>query len=177
MSLVQVTEAAVKKVKPLLVFSYGNPARGDDALGPLLTDQLADWLSQSSAQNPLGERVEILTDYQLQIEHVTDLYGREQVVFVDASVSCPQPYRFRAIQAEDDASYTTHALKPQALLQVYEQVYQQVPPPCYLLEIRGYHFELGEALSKGAALNLGHALVFVQSNCLTDQPYDRTKPA
>lgn len=150
-------------VRPLLIFSYGNPARGDDALGPLLTDKLEDWLQQNSPANPLSEQLDILTDYQLQIEHATDLQGREAVIFVDASVSCPSSHRLSEIRAEQDASYTTHALKPQALLQVYQQVYQQPPPPCYLLEVKGHRFELGEGLSAEAGVNLEHAFDAVKA--------------
>ena len=47
---------------PLLVFGYGNPSRGDDALGPALVD----WLRR---QRRGGAEVELLTDFQLQIEH------------------------------------------------------------------------------------------------------------
>ncbi|MDP2785684.1 MAG: Ni/Fe hydrogenase, partial [Sulfurimicrobium sp.] len=64
---------------PLLVFGYGNPSRGDDALGPLLLEQLA------ALNLP---HVELLTDFQLQVEHAVDLQGRERVLFIDASVSC-----------------------------------------------------------------------------------------
>lgn len=149
-------------VKPLLVFSYGNPARGDDALGPLLTDRLSEWLAQDTPHNPLHDRVEILTDYQLQIEHATDLQGRTTVIFVDASVSCQSPHRLHELQPEQDASYTTHALQPPALLQVYQQIYQQPPPPCYLLEIRGYQFELGATLSAGADASLASAVAFMK---------------
>ena len=38
-------------VAPLLVFGWGNPSRGDDALGPLLVEQLA---AQAQAQLPVG---------------------------------------------------------------------------------------------------------------------------
>jgi hypothetical protein len=68
--------------RPLLVLAIGNPSRGDDALGPLF----------ASARGELARRrdrrgqVELLTDFQLQIEHALDLVGRARVVFVDASV-------------------------------------------------------------------------------------------
>ncbi len=38
------------------------------------------------------------------------------VIFVDASVSAPEPYDFHELQAERDESYTTHAMSPAAVL-------------------------------------------------------------
>ncbi|MDP3326412.1 MAG: Ni/Fe hydrogenase, partial [Hydrogenophaga sp.] len=68
------------QVAPLLVFGWGNPSRGDDALGPLLVEQLAGLAQMSSG------RLECLTDFQLQVEHALDLRGRERVLFVDAAI-------------------------------------------------------------------------------------------
>ena len=70
----------------------------------------------------------MLTDFQLQIEHVMDLEKRERVIFVDASVSGKAPFEFYQIQADKDDSYTTHAMSPQSLLAVYEKVNKQTPP-------------------------------------------------
>ena len=70
-------------IASLLIFAYGNPSRGDDALGPLLLERL------QALNLP---HVETLTDFQLQVEHAYDLQGRERVLFIDASVSCTAPY-------------------------------------------------------------------------------------
>jgi len=64
---------------PLLVFGWGNVSRGDDALGPLFVQRLPEMLD--AAQR---DRVELLEDYQLQVEHTLDLADRERVLFVDA---------------------------------------------------------------------------------------------
>ena len=63
------------QVAPILIFTYGNPSRGDDALGPAMYDLLVKHQRETSE---LG-RVELLTDFQLQIEHAVDLQGRESV--------------------------------------------------------------------------------------------------
>ena len=99
-------------VAPLLVFGWGNLSRGDDALGPLCIERLR------ATPGPSG-RVDYLDDYQLQIEHALDLVGRQRVLFIDASLSCLAPFEVTQLLAEHDASFTTHALSPQALLQVY----------------------------------------------------------
>jgi len=96
----------------LVVLAVGNPSRGDDALGPLFLERLAELREQGGN----WDGVELLTDFQLQIEHAVDLEGRALVLFVDASVSCPPPYQFTRLQPARDASYTSHALSPAAVL-------------------------------------------------------------
>jgi len=141
-------------VRPVLVFAWGNPSRGDDALGPALLEML------EARQREGGEfaGVELLCDYQLQVEHALDLQGRERVLFVDASMSAQPPCEFTSLCPERDASYTTHAMTPGAVLAVYEQINGRPSPPAWLLSIRGYAFELGTPLSPQAAVNLQDAV-------------------
>lgn len=133
-------------VSPFLVFAIGNESRGDDALAPLLVRQL---LSEG-----ISPHIELIEDYQLQVEHVTDLVGRSTVLFVDADMSCEAPFQFSEIAAAQDNSYTSHAMTPFALLHTYRQVYGTDAPNSFLMRIRGYGFELGESLSKEAEANL-----------------------
>ncbi|MDP2794309.1 MAG: hydrogenase maturation protease [Sulfurisoma sp.] len=136
-----------------LVFGWGNPSRGDDALGPLLVERIAALALPG---------VECLTDFQLQVEHALDLAGRSRILFVDASVDCASPYAVSTIQPSRDASFTTHAMTPAAVMQVYVDLHDADPPPCTLLAIRGEHFELGEPLSPAAAKHLDAALIWVR---------------
>ena len=138
---------------PHLIFTWGNPSRGDDALGPALYELLQQ-------ENFSG--VDVLTDFQLQIEHSIDLEGRKRVLFVDASTSAEAPFAFSRIQPEQDASYTTHAMSPQALLSVYRQVNGCAPPPAWLLSIRGYEFGLGLPLSTAANSHLLAAFEYIK---------------
>ena len=131
---------------PLLVFGWGNPSRGDDALGPL---------SVEAMQLP---GVECLTDFQLQVEHALDLKGRQRVLFVDASADAAAPFTVERIEPARDASFTTHAVSPQAILQVFREVEAEPPPPCWLLAIRGDAWELGTAPSDSARQNLKEAI-------------------
>ncbi|OHX36894.1 hypothetical protein BJL95_19525 [Methylomonas sp. LWB] len=138
-------------LKPVLVFAYGNPSRGDDALGPLLLEAL---------ENQVGTNtVEFIVDFQLQIEHALDLQGRRVAIFVDASVKAEMPYQFSRLMPLRDRSYTSHAMSPAALLDVYQALYGS-PPPTFLLGIAGLSFELGEVLSPDAAQNLALAVEF-----------------
>jgi hydrogenase maturation protease len=140
----------------ILVFGYGNPSRGDDALGPNLVAALE---SRFGADPEL----EFLTDFQLQIEHALDLKGCSLVLFADAHVSCAPPFEFQRLDGARDDSYTTHAMSPAAVLQVYARLNRENPPPTFLLSIRGHCFGLGDALSEAACDNLAAATDFCQT--------------
>ena len=133
---------------PVLLFAIGNPSRGDDALGPLLLDRLADAASAA---------VERLTDFQLQIEHTLDLHQRRLVLFIDASVDRSAPLRLSRLRPARERAYTSHALAPAALLKLYREVHGSPPPACFQLAIAGYGFELGAPLSARAESNLKRA--------------------
>ena len=137
---------------PLLIFGYGNPSRGDDALGPALIRRLARYPATPW---------ELLTDFQPQPEHALDLVGRARVILVDADVSLAAPYRLAPVIPDRAASYTTHAMSPGALLWVHSHIGYGPPPPCLLLRIRGYHFALGAPLSAGARDDLDRAEGFL----------------
>ena len=150
-------------VKPILVFTWGNPSRGDDALGPEVFDRL-------SQEKLTG--VDLLTDFQLQIEHAIDLESRQTVLFIDASANAKPPFEFYALSPSEDQSYTTHAMSPQALLAVYNKINHQPQPEAFMLSIRGYEFGLGLPLSSGAAANLSEAIAFIRQLLTNTQVED-----
>ncbi|MDD4911967.1 MAG: hydrogenase maturation protease [Sideroxydans sp.] len=139
---------------PILVLAIGNESRGDDALAPLLSRSL-----QAEFDHPDFEFIE---DFQLQVEHVTDLVGRQKILFLDADVSCEAPFHLSEISATQDNSYTSHAMSPFALLHTYSQVYGEDAPNSSLLRVRGYGFELGEGLSDEASANMQAASLIVR---------------
>ena len=140
-------------MKPTLIFTWGNPSRGDDALGTEAYDLLQ--------KEDLAD-VDVLTDFQLQIEHAVDLENRERVLFIDASISATAPFEFYRLKPAQDDSYTTHAMSPESLLATYEKVNKVTPPPAFMLSIRGYEFGLGLAMSARATANLADAFVFIK---------------
>lgn len=133
---------------PILIIGVGNPSRGDDALGPLLIERL---------QTLRLPGVELLTDFQLQVEYALDLQDRLQVIFVDASVNTTPPFTFTPVHATEDDSFSSHALSPGAVLHAYRKLLG-VPPASAVLAIHGEAFELGESLSGAAARNLEAAI-------------------
>lgn len=146
---------------PLLVLAVGNPSRGDDAIGPRFADAASLALAPEIAR---GE-VEVLTDFQLQIEHALDLEGRRRVLFVDASVDASSPFEVRRAAPERDASFTSHALSPGAVLAALARgLRAATTPDALVLAIRAERFELGDPLSPEAEENLAAALAWLVSS-------------
>jgi hydrogenase maturation protease len=136
-------------VAPVLVLAIGNPSRGDDALGPLAASRI------DAMQLP---GVEVLTDFQLQVEHALDLLGRDTVLFIDASVAGEAPFELRELAPAAQPRHTTHSLHPAAVLGVCQQLTGSTPA-ARILAIRGDSFALGSPLSAAAAARLDAALV------------------
>jgi hydrogenase maturation protease len=139
---------------PTLVFGWGNPSRGDDALGPTFIERAAKALSREAAH-----QVEFLTDFQLQVEHALDLVGRHRVLFVDAArASSIQAFSVKTAHACQDIGYTSHALSPEFLLAVCNRVSGGRAPSATVLAIHGTEFDLGAPLSAEGEAHLGEAL-------------------
>jgi hydrogenase maturation protease len=141
-------------IAPRLIIGIGNPSRGDDAIGPLAVERL-EALDLPGA--------ELLTDFQLQVEHALDLLGRREVVFIDAAASGAAPFSFESAVPAADASATSHALSPAAVLAAYLRVTDEPLPPAFVLAVRGYAFELGAPMSAAATHNLDAALEMLVS--------------
>jgi hydrogenase maturation protease len=137
--------APVSARAPVLVLAVGNPSRGDDALGPELATRL------EAAALP---GVEVITEFQLQVENALDLEGRERVIFVDAGTGTLAPFELRRATANADFLHTSHALSPEAVLATYKRVTGRDPPESWVLCVRGEAFELGEGMSPEAAENV-----------------------
>lgn len=136
----------------VVVLGWGNTARGDDGLGPLLLDRIAG----------LGlAHVETIEDFQLQLEHALDLARADLALFVDASVAAPAPFSFEEAHPRAGLSHTSHAMAPEAVLDVHARVLERTPPPAFVLGMRGERFELGEGLGEAARTYLEEAFGFV----------------
>lgn len=149
-------------VAPNLVFAIGNPSRGDDALAPALLGRLNAWMDSEG----LSEHFELLEDFQLQVEHVTDMHERRWVLFIDAGMDTPAPFHYYQTSESEVPLLYSHAVSPGALLAVYRQVYRATPPDSFVLCIKGESFELGEPLSGRAEANLSSAFDLLRRICL-----------
>jgi hydrogenase maturation protease len=142
----------------ILVYGFGNPARGDDGLGPALAAAM-DGLALPG--------VEVDANYQLTVEDAAEIAEYAAVVFVDAAAVGPAPFWFSRI---DDASigsasvlgWSSHSVSPTQVVSLARDLFHS-QAPAYLLAIRGYAFgELEETLSPGAQANLTEAVRFVR---------------
>ncbi len=144
----------------VLVVAFGNIARGDDGLGI----RFAEYLSNEHLDN-----VDIEMDYQLNIDLSVDLLNYDKVVFVDASINCKEPYEFYRINPEPSIAFTSHSVKPEAILAVYEKCFGTSAPETWILAIRGYRFDLSDNLSEKATKNLLEALDFFTKKLLLEK--------
>ena len=153
---------------PVLLFAYGNLARGDDALAPLLLNRL----QQAGVANVCGHPAKYLCDYQIQVEHVLDLQDCSRVVLIDAHANQSLPFRFYPLQVRQDTHYTTHGMSAETLLHTYRHTLRSDPPSSYMLAISGESFDLGQALSAHAQTNLDLAFDFCQTGFAGDDLAD-----
>lgn len=139
-------------VNPVLFYGIGNPGRRDDGLG------IAFVSSIDSLNLP---EIDIEENYQLNAEDALTIKDRKMVVFVDAAVNINEPYQFTLIQPSLNIEFTTHAMQPQSVLALCEQLYNS-RPQCYTLAIRGNDWGAGEGISEPAGQNLRMALQFTR---------------
>jgi hydrogenase maturation protease len=135
----------------VLVLGYGNPGRQDDGLGPAV----AAGLDRLGWQN-----VTAFDNYQLNIEDAIDVAAHDVVWFVDASKIGPSPYAISEVSPATSIEFTSHLVRPEAIMAIAQQCYGS-SPRAYLLAIRGYEFEFIEQLTQAAEDNLRHALAML----------------
>ncbi len=149
-----------KSADPVLtVFAWGNTARGDDAIGPILAERLRE-------ADAAGLRV--IEDHQLNIEHVTDIASGGEVLFIDASIDIEEGVRLERIGPSKDGNFSTHAISPQALLNVYVQTMKEPAPDAWLLHVAARNFELGSEPGDTARRSIEEAGRFLDA--LVERP-------
>ncbi|MFO0834622.1 MAG: hydrogenase maturation protease [Phycisphaerales bacterium] len=133
----------------ILLLAIGNPARGDDGLGPALADRF----EQLSIPG-----VTAMWNYQPSVENAADLAEHDTVIFVDASFSGPSPFSFQRLLGRATGSLSSHNLPPEAVVDLACQTLGW-RGRAYLLAIRGETFEpFVESLSDRARSNLQMAI-------------------
>jgi hydrogenase maturation protease len=117
-----------------VVIGYGSPIRGDDAIGPLVADQLIDEIDSPD--------VSVISRHVLTAELAADLESAELVVFLDAAMDgevgqvCCRP-----LQPDKSSMHSMqHFLNPQELLAWVEEMYGRAPE-AVLISTRGVSFE------------------------------------
>ncbi|MGE5452346.1 MAG: hydrogenase maturation protease [Acidobacteriota bacterium] len=140
-------------MKPILILAMGNPSRGDDAFGPMLADRLTRWSSQQAPD--IQNRIEVICDQQLMVEHVDDLQGRQRVLFIDAAACGDSAARLTPVEAlPQPPTMQSHSCTPAQLLALYRHLLNAPPPRSHLLSVAGEGFELGAPLSLAIQQNI-----------------------
>jgi hydrogenase maturation protease len=146
---------------PVLVIGYGNPLRGDDAVGQRVAEAVAR----------LGlAHVEVRTVHQLTPELAEPLASARLAVFVDATLA--------AEGAPVEAKPLAPALSPPALghtgdpgyLLALAQALTGRHPPAWWVQVPGVRFQLGEELSPTAAAGMAEALRVISRLVRTEVP-------
>jgi hydrogenase maturation protease len=127
----------------VLVLGYGNPGRQDDGLGPAIAGEIGSlgWPDLTAYDN-----------YQLNIEDAIDVAAHDVVWFVDATKAGPSPYAVHAVAPSPIIDFTSHLVRPEAILAIAQTCYGHAAQ-AYLLAVRGYEFAFVEALTAGASEN------------------------
>ncbi|MBN2573302.1 MAG: hydrogenase maturation protease [Deltaproteobacteria bacterium] len=139
----------------VLLYGFGNPARGDDGLGPALVEAIA-------ALALPGVRVD--ANYQLTVEDAAEMGHYQAVVFVDAATDGPSPFWFSRI---DDSGvgrlgFSSHSVTPAEVVALARDLFG-TKVAAYALGIRGHAFgEFDEGLSVPARDNLDQAVAFAR---------------
>jgi len=136
----------------ILVIGYGNPGRQDDGLGPAAVAKIkaVGWPSVTTSDN-----------YQLVIEDAVEVAAHDVVWFVDATRDGDAPCAIQRLSPALDIAFTSHLLKPEALLAIAHQQFGKAPE-AHLVSIRGYEFDFLEGLSDRARSNLALAVTLMR---------------
>jgi hydrogenase maturation protease len=132
-----------------LVIGFGNPARGDDGIGPELARRL-------ERLHPPDVTIEM--DYQLSVEHAALVAEHDLTVFVDATVEDGAPFYFRRVEATPTEAGLTHFVTPGQVVSLAKACFGAAPP-CYLLGVRAFEMDdFAEGLTSEAEAGLEAAL-------------------
>ena len=149
----------VRRQVSLVVFAWGNPSRGDDAVGP--------WFAQRLRGH---DGLTLVEDFQLQVEHLLDCREGSLLLFIDARCIDGQDFRFLEITPTTAISHTSHALAPAELLGHYLRVFSETPPPAFELTVPGQQFELGSSMSAETSACCQRAAIWLQPLLVEPDP-------
>lgn len=141
-------------INKILLFGYGNPAAGDDGLGPAMAEYF-------EKKNLPGVTVDC--DYQLTVEDSAQVAENDIVIFADASANCREPFSFEPLVAKESGTFSSHSVEPAEVAALAERLFNS-KAKCFVLGIRGYVFEqFREDLTDKAKENLQKAVVFLEN--------------
>jgi len=137
----------------ILVIGYGNALRGDDGIGPRVTEAIA-------AANYPGVRVRSVC--QLLPELAAEFAEAEMVLFVDALADLSRAaVELTPVAAGEITNWSTHTADPRTLLALTRAVYGRAPE-AWWLTVPGRNFDCGEGLSAIAEEGVHQAIALIK---------------
>lgn len=129
------------KDKKVLVLGFGSVLRGDDSFGPIVAEEIENYLSN---QEIIASEVNVLIKQTLTPELADDISKCELVIFIDASAEGDTGRVLEERVYSDPLAPVSmvHFLNPKALLNWTEQLYgKQVE--AVILTVVGNDFNFG----------------------------------
>jgi hydrogenase maturation protease len=138
----------------ILVLGYGNPLRGDDAVGPQIAQAVALWALPG---------VRTLALHQLTPELAAVLAEVRYVLFVDGyrTDATAATVELRVIAPHNQAQLAAHTGDPRALLALTNAVYGH-SPRAWLLTVPATSFDYGADLSHVARAGVASTLPLIR---------------
>jgi hydrogenase maturation protease len=132
-----------------LVIGYGNPLRGDDAVGPYVAEAVDSWRRPD---------VQARAVHQLTPELVELLAGAGQVVFVDACIDAEtDAVSVQRLESAYSGGSLGHVCDPRWLLALCRALHGRCPD-AWLVTVPGVSLEFGVELSEAGRRGIGRAL-------------------
>jgi hydrogenase maturation protease len=146
----------------LLVIGYGNTLRGDDGVGPRVSDAIAGMALPG---------VKAITADLLAPELADPISRARRVVFVDASIDTPVSAGavLRELAPAESSQIMAHAADPRTMLAVARDVFGHAPE-AWWLTIPALDMGIGESLSQPTLDGMAQAIEKVRQLALGVSP-------
>ncbi|HZZ80008.1 MAG TPA: hypothetical protein VFE62_15925 [Gemmataceae bacterium] len=179
--------SAARRMKTLVI-GYGNPLRGDDALGHIAAEAVKTWQSPVvQAASPARKHpnrnhdsacdtgvqasrlhrgrlpdVEVICVHQLVPELCDHIKNAERILFIDAAIlGNGEPFRCEHLRSVKSRCALGHHETASNVLALTHELYHHAPE-AWLLSIAACSFEHGDPLTPSAQANLDAAFAWIQ---------------
>jgi hydrogenase maturation protease len=138
-----------------LVVGYGNSLRGDDGVGWVVAEQLAESIADS--------QVCVLVRQQLMLELAPEIAQSDRLILIDAAADkIPGQISVEKIEpAHASVELSSHHLQPATLIACARQLYGS-SPETWLVSVGGESFECSDQLSPRVAAQVPQVLACVR---------------
>lgn len=166
----------MEKHKKVLIYGIGNPSKQDDAVGIAFTELIQKWVNDI-----YFSCIDVDSNYQLNIEDAAYISKYDIVIFADASVSDINEFKFERLKPKKRVEPSMHSVSPEFVLYLSNEMFHCFPES-YVLQIKGYEFELDQEMTQHAKMNMYHAFrditIWLENQilkpCLQNQKNNKT---